>query len=95
MGIARTFPAQHTQRLAGQLRTSFLSRDPVFISVCDRDKYAIARLLWLWRTLVIASTHGRYHWALLRPELTTTVNRISDGHPNVVDLMRSKSVNHH
>ena len=85
---------QRTQRLVRQLRTSYLSRGSVFISVCDRDKRAIAPVAMALENLGygIYTTGGTAKTLRAAGIDCTTVNRISDGHPNVVDLMRDKTV---
>ncbi len=87
IGIARTFPACAKTRPG-----SWNKPEQNRLHRCTTAISAIILLLWLWRTLGygIYTTGGRKDAAAGID--CTAVNRISDGHPNVVDLMRDKTV---
>ncbi len=93
MGIARTFPAAYAKTREA-VENKLPEQGSVFISVCDRDKRAIAPVAMALENLGygIYTTGGTAKTLRAAGIDCTTVNRISDGHPNVVDLMRDKSV---
>ena len=93
MGIARTFPAAYAKTREA-VENKLPEQGSVFISVCDRDKRAIAPVAMALENLGygIYTTGGTAKTLRAAGIDCTTVNRISDGHPNVVDLMRDKFV---
>ncbi|MBQ9004209.1 MAG: carbamoyl-phosphate synthase large subunit, partial [Eggerthellaceae bacterium] len=88
MGVACTFPAAYAKT---QLAISYdLPRSGgVFISVADRDKRSIAAIARDFARLGfdIVSTGGTAKTLVASGVACQKVNKVSEGHPNVVDLI--------
>ena len=93
MGIAPTFPAAYAKT---QLAISydFPRSGAVFISVADRDKRSIAPIArdFARLGLRIVSTGGTAKALHASGVACQKVRKVSEGHPNVVDLIASGEV---
>ena len=94
MGIARAFPAAYAKT---QLAISydFPHSGAVFISVADRDKRSIAPIARDFERLGLrlVSTGGTAKALTASGISCTRVNKIAEGHPNVVDLIAAGEIN--
>ena len=93
MGISRTFPEAYAKTREA-IEYEMPGEGAVFISVCDRDKRAIAPVALAIRAMGydIVATAGTAKTLRAAGIDAGVVRRVSEGHPNVVDLMREGRV---
>jgi carbamoyl-phosphate synthase large subunit len=93
MGISRTFPEAYAKTREA-IEYEMPGEGAVFISVCDRDKRAIAPVALAIRAMGydIVATAGTAQTLRAAGIDAKVVRRVSEGHPNVVDLMREGNV---
>ena len=93
MGIAPTFPAAYAK---SQMAVSYeLPRSgSVFISVADRDKRSIAAIARDFARLGfdVVSTGGTAKTLAASGVPCRKVNKVSEGHPNIIDLIADGEV---
>ena len=93
MGIARTFPAAYAKT---QLAVSYElpASGAVFVSVADRDKRAVAAIARDFARLgfEIVSTGGTAKALAASGVACKRVNKVSEGHPNIADMIASGEV---
>ena len=93
MGIARTFPEAYAKTRQA-IDYAMPEDGTVFVSVCDRDKRAIAPVALALEGLGydIVATPGTAKTLRAAGIACEVVSRIADGHPNAVDLMEEGKV---
>ena len=93
MGIARTFPEAYAKTRQA-IDYAMPEDGKVFVSVCDRDKRAIAPVALALEGLGydIVATPGTAKTLRAAGIACEVVSRIADGHPNAVDLMEEGKV---
>lgn len=93
MGIARTFPEAYAKTRQA-IDYAMPEDGTVFVSVCDRDKRAIAPVALALEGLGydIVATSGTAKTLRAAGIACEVVSRIADGHPNAVDLMEEGKV---
>ena len=93
MGIARSFPEAYAKTRQA-IDYAMPERGTVFISVCDRDKRAIAPVALSLRSLGydLAATAGTAKTLRAAGIECSVLRRIGEGHPNVLDEMRAGRV---
>lgn len=90
MGIARSFPEAYAKTRQA-IEYKMPERGTVFVSVCDRDKRAIAPVALALRGLGydILATRGTAKTLRAAGIECEACQRLSEGHPNAIDEMRS------
>ncbi len=93
MGIARSFPEAYAKTRQA-IDYAMPERGTVFVSVCDRDKRAIAPVALSLRSLGydLAATVGTAKTLRAAGIECSVLRRIGEGHPNVLDEMRAGRV---
>ena len=93
MGIARSFPEAYAKTRQA-IEYKMPERGTVFVSVCDRDKRAIAPVALALRGLGydILATRGTAKTLRAAGIECEVCQRLSEGHPNAIDEMRSGRV---
>ncbi len=93
MGIARSFPEAYAKTRQA-IDYAMPERGTVFVSVCDRDKRAIAPVALSLRSLGydLAATAGTAKTLRAAGVECSVLRRIGEGHPNVLDEMRAGRV---
>ncbi|SEH70903.1 MULTISPECIES: carbamoyl-phosphate synthase large subunit [Atopobiaceae] len=93
MGIAKTFPEAYAKTREA-IDYEMPGEGAVFVSVCDRDKRAIAPVALAISGMGydIVATAGTAKTLAAAGIPARVVKRVSEGHPNVVDLMASGDV---
>ena len=89
MGIARSFPEAYAKTRQA-IDYAMPEHGTVFVSVCDRDKRAIAPVALSLRNLGydLAATAGTAKTLRAAGIECSVLRRIGEGHPNVLDEMR-------
>ena len=93
MGLDTTFPKAFAKTREA-INYDIPQSGTVFISVCDRDKRSIASVALSLSALGydIVATHGTAKTLRAAGIPCTVVKRISEGHPNALDLMREGKI---
>ncbi|MDO4400101.1 MAG: carbamoyl-phosphate synthase large subunit [Coriobacteriia bacterium] len=94
MGVARTFPAAYAKT---QLAISYElpQSGAVFVSVADRDKRSIVSIARDFARMgfEVVSTGGTAKTLAASGVPCRTVKKVSEGHPNIADMIASGEVN--